>query len=149
MAEGGKPRLRILLGSEIAIGPGKADLLEAIQETGSISAAGRKLNMSYRRAWLLVRHDEPVVRIETERLSADTGYSHAFDLVAMTDDARLVELEIRFMQQQELLHELSDVLYAQQRTMDALRAEVELLKKKLEADPGLVDARQHERPPHY
>lgn len=36
------------------MGPGKADLLEAILETGSISAAGRKLNMSYRRAWLLV-----------------------------------------------------------------------------------------------
>lgn len=48
------PRLRILLGSAIAIGPGKADLLGAIAETGSISAAGRKMGMSYRRAWLLV-----------------------------------------------------------------------------------------------
>ncbi len=38
----------------IALGPGKADLLEAIAATGSISAAGRKLKMSYRRAWLLV-----------------------------------------------------------------------------------------------
>jgi molybdate transport system regulatory protein len=36
------------------MGPGKADLLRAIEETGSISAAGRKLGMSYRRAWLLV-----------------------------------------------------------------------------------------------
>jgi hypothetical protein len=34
------------------------------------------------RAWLLVRRDEPLVRIEARRLSADTGYSHAFDLVA-------------------------------------------------------------------
>jgi len=49
-----KPRLRILLGAEIAIGPGKADLLEAIARTGSISAAGRELGMSYRRAWNLV-----------------------------------------------------------------------------------------------
>jgi len=36
------------------MGPGKAALLRAIQRTGSISAAGRELGMSYRRAWLLV-----------------------------------------------------------------------------------------------
>jgi len=36
------------------MGPGKADLLEAIARDGSISAAGRALGMSYRRAWLLV-----------------------------------------------------------------------------------------------
>lgn len=36
------------------MGPGKADLLGAIAETGSIAAAGRRLGMSYRRAWLLV-----------------------------------------------------------------------------------------------
>ena len=48
------PQLRVLFGSAIAIGPGKADLLEAIACTGSISAAGRLLGMSYRRAWLLV-----------------------------------------------------------------------------------------------
>jgi molybdate transport system regulatory protein len=41
-------------GAEIALGPGKADLLEAIARTGSISAAGRELGMSYRRAWVLV-----------------------------------------------------------------------------------------------
>lgn len=47
-------RLRIVLAPGIAVGPGKADLLAAIDETGSISAAGRRLKMSYRRAWLLV-----------------------------------------------------------------------------------------------
>lgn len=47
-------RLRIVIEPGIAVGPGKADLLEAIGETGSISAAGRRLKMSYRRAWLLV-----------------------------------------------------------------------------------------------
>lgn len=36
------------------MGPGKADLLDAIAESGSISAAARKLGMSYRRAWVLV-----------------------------------------------------------------------------------------------
>jgi molybdate transport system regulatory protein len=44
----------VLLGSAIAIGPGKADLLDAIGRSGSISAAAREMGMSYRRAWLLV-----------------------------------------------------------------------------------------------
>ena len=48
------PRLRVLFDQAIAIGPGKADLLELIAETGSISAAARRMGMSYRRAWLLV-----------------------------------------------------------------------------------------------
>jgi len=47
-------RPRCHLADEIAMGPGKADLLEAIADTGSISAAGRALGMSYRRTWLLV-----------------------------------------------------------------------------------------------
>jgi molybdate transport system regulatory protein len=47
-------RLKIVLGEETAIGPGKADLLEHILDTGSIAAAGRRMSMSYRRAWLLV-----------------------------------------------------------------------------------------------
>lgn len=38
----------------VAMGPGKADLLEAIAATGSISGAGRAMKMSYRRAWQLV-----------------------------------------------------------------------------------------------
>ena len=46
--------IRIDLGPGIRIGPGKMRLLELIAETGSISAAGRALAMSYRRAWLLV-----------------------------------------------------------------------------------------------
>jgi molybdate transport system regulatory protein len=48
-----RPRLRVLLGSAIAMGPGKADLLEAIERCGSISGAARSLGMSYRRAWQL------------------------------------------------------------------------------------------------
>ena len=47
-------KIRLHCGADIAIGPGKADLLEAIRQTGSISAAARSLGMSYRRAWLLV-----------------------------------------------------------------------------------------------
>ena len=49
-----KLKLQLYCGEEIAMGPGKADWLEAIQRTGSISAAGRDLGMSYRRTWLLV-----------------------------------------------------------------------------------------------
>src|SRR3546814_18347445 len=49
-----KIKLQLFCGDEIAIGPGKADLLEAISAQGSISAAGRALGMSYRRTWLLL-----------------------------------------------------------------------------------------------
>ena len=50
----GATKLRVMLGPEIAMGPGKADLLRAIAETGSISASAKRMGMSYRRAWLLV-----------------------------------------------------------------------------------------------
>jgi len=49
-----RPRWRLSHGATIALGPGKADLLEAIDRTGSISAGARAMGMSYRRAWLLV-----------------------------------------------------------------------------------------------
>jgi molybdate transport system regulatory protein len=49
-----RPQIRIMFRKAIAMGPGKADLLRAIEQTGSISAAARALGMSYRRAWLLV-----------------------------------------------------------------------------------------------
>ncbi|KUR72876.1 ModE family transcriptional regulator [Novosphingobium fuchskuhlense] len=49
-----KLKLQILCGDAIAMGPGKADLLDAIAAEGSISGAGRRLGMSYRRAWQLV-----------------------------------------------------------------------------------------------
>lgn len=49
-----KIKLQIYCGDEIAMGPGKADLLDAIDAHGSISAAAKAMGMSYRRAWLLV-----------------------------------------------------------------------------------------------
>jgi molybdate transport system regulatory protein len=49
-----RPRWRIRRRNEIALGPGKADLLAAVESAGSISGAARALGMSYRRAWLLV-----------------------------------------------------------------------------------------------
>jgi molybdate transport system regulatory protein len=47
-------RIRIVFGTEAMLGPGKADLLERIRDSGSIAAAGRSMGMSYKRAWLLV-----------------------------------------------------------------------------------------------
>jgi molybdate transport system regulatory protein len=49
-----KTRIRIILDEEIALGPGKTDLLEAIETTGSISSAAKNLGLSYRRAWGMV-----------------------------------------------------------------------------------------------
>lgn len=47
-------RVRVVLGPDVALGPGKADLLEGIEQTGSIAAAGRRMQMSYKRAWYLI-----------------------------------------------------------------------------------------------
>lgn len=47
-------RLRVTRGEHVAVGPGKVELLEAVQRTGSITAAAKSLDMSYRRAWLLL-----------------------------------------------------------------------------------------------
>ena len=49
-----KPILRIHFSGQERLGRGKMELLEHIRETGSISAAGRAMDMSYRRAWLLI-----------------------------------------------------------------------------------------------
>jgi molybdate transport system regulatory protein len=46
--------LRIALNPDTLLGPGKADLLAGIRETGSIAAAGRRMGMSYKRAWYLI-----------------------------------------------------------------------------------------------
>lgn len=61
-------RIRVVLDDGVALGPGKADLLAAIAELGSIAAAGRSMGMSYQRAWSLVDElnhyfREPVVEV--------------------------------------------------------------------------------------
>ncbi len=50
-----KPRLRLVRGATILLGPGKADLLEALRDTGSLRRAAARLGMSYMRGWTLVR----------------------------------------------------------------------------------------------
>ena len=69
-----KLTLRIDFETADAIGPGKIRLLEQVRDTGSISAAGRAMDMSYRRAWLLIDRlnnafREPVVTTKLGRIS--------------------------------------------------------------------------------
>ena len=65
-----KVRLRLYLHPQFALGPGKADVLRGIRDTGSISAAGRLTGMSYKRTWELVStmnqgFREPLVQTST------------------------------------------------------------------------------------
>ncbi len=46
--------VRVVLDGGVAVGPGRAELLQGIADLGSIASAGRAMGMSYRRAWLLV-----------------------------------------------------------------------------------------------
>jgi molybdate transport system regulatory protein len=65
-----RPRLRVLAGDAIVLGPGKADLLEAVAAEGELRAAARRLGMSYMRAWTLLRQMNRAFRspvVETVR----------------------------------------------------------------------------------
>ena len=87
-----EPRIRILLGSSIAIGPGKAALLQAISETGSIAAGGRRMGMSYRRAWLLVHTMNECFR--SPLVEAEKGGSRGGG-ASLTETGRQVLAEYR------------------------------------------------------
>ncbi len=74
--------IRIDLATGGRIGPGKVALLEAIGQTGSISAAGRAMKMSYRRAWQLVEDLNHTVRhpvVETAAGGAGGGGARLTD----------------------------------------------------------------------
>lgn len=64
-------RLRFKRGDELVLGPGRMDLLALIDQVGSISAAARRMGMSYRRAWLLV--DETNRHFATPLVESATG----------------------------------------------------------------------------
>jgi SlyX protein len=69
---------------------------------------------------------------------------------AMTEtERRLVELELRYTEQQDYIEKLSDVLIEQQKVLDRLQSEVSLLRKRFEVEPGVTEAGAVERPPHY
>jgi molybdate transport system regulatory protein len=80
-------RIRILFGEGDMIGPGKADLLELVAETGSIASAGRRMGMSYKRAWMLVEKLNAMFReplVESTRGGPHGGGA------ALTDTGRRV-----------------------------------------------------------
>ena len=79
----------------VAIGPGKIALLEAISETGSITAAAKKLGMSYRRAWLLVQETNSCL-VEPAVTAAAGGHAGGGSALSATGRAlvqRYRELE--------------------------------------------------------
>jgi molybdate transport system regulatory protein len=71
----GLAHLRVAITETAYIGPGRADLLELIAETGSIAAAGRRMGMSYRRAWMLIKalNDGFGPLVETSRGGSEQG----------------------------------------------------------------------------
>jgi len=74
-------RLRLLF-DDLKLGPGKAELMERIAATGSISAAGRQMQMSYKRAWMLVEEMNtafPTPLIASSRGGAGGGGAHLTD----------------------------------------------------------------------
>jgi molybdate transport system regulatory protein len=92
----GLTHLRVSLSRDFYIGPGRADLLELISETGSISEAARRLSMSYKRAWSLVQalnQSFGAALIETHRGGSDQG-------AALTPAGAEVLARYRHMQEQ-------------------------------------------------
>lgn len=69
MPASGPVQLRIPLGEGLRFGPGKAELLSRIRETGSVSAAAAAMGMSYRRAWGLVAESNRAFRAPLVELS--------------------------------------------------------------------------------
>jgi len=89
-------QLRIMITPDVRFGPGKANLLEGIKNTGSIAAAGRSMGMSYKRAWSLVQalndgFGRPLV--ETSRGGAGQGGA------ALTEDGAFVLAHYRAMEE--------------------------------------------------
>ena len=110
-------RLRVVLEPDIAIGPGKADILEGIRDTGSIAAAGRRMGMSYKRAWLLV---ETMNRCFREPLVATSRGGQARGGATLTPTGARVLESYRRMER---------------RTAKAIAGEMDALRGLLRAAP--------------
>jgi molybdate transport system regulatory protein len=73
-----RARFQVTVRGNIGLGPGKADLLELIRDTGSIAEAASRMGMSYMRAWTLVRTMNECFReplVVTERGGKEKGGS--------------------------------------------------------------------------
>ena len=82
-----RPRLRVLRGEEVVLGPGKAELLDAIARTGELRRAARELGMSYMRAWKLVQTMNSAFR---EPLVATTRGGAGHGAAGLTKTGRTV-----------------------------------------------------------
>ena len=110
----GLTHLRVTFTDDFYVGPGRADLLEGIAETGSISAAGKRMGMSYKRAWGLVQAlndgwGRPLV--ETSRGGAEQGGA------SLSADGEFVLQRYRAMQRE---------------TREAITADVAAVAKRLD-----------------
>ena len=83
-------RMRITAGDTIAIGPGKIALLEAVAQTGSLTAAAKSLGMSYRRAWMLL--DEVNRSLKNPAVASAKGGSHGGGSELTNAGRQLIEL---------------------------------------------------------
>lgn len=99
-------RIRIRNGDVIAIGPGKIALLEAIDRTGSIVAAARELEMSYRRAWVLL--DETNSSLARPVVESATG-GHRGGGTRLTDAGRQVVATYRRIESEAAKRCQSDI----------------------------------------
>ena len=99
MAEALSQRLKVkpqlMRGEDIALGPGKVDLLEAIGRAGSISAAAREMGLSYRRAWMMV--DTANRCFKTPLVARSQGGAQGGG-AELTDEGRAVIATFRQMQ---------------------------------------------------
>jgi len=110
----GLTHLRVTFTDKFYLGPGRADLLEGIAETGSISAAGKRMGMSYKRAWGLVQGLNDGwggALVETSRGGAGQGGA------SLTTDGEFVLARYRAMQQV---------------TRDAIASEVTAVTRRLD-----------------
>ena len=64
-------------------------------------------------------------------------------------ETRLADLEVKCAHLEKMVNDLSEVMWRQQKELDALKDGYRGLKDRLSGDPGLVDASITERPPHY
>jgi molybdate transport system regulatory protein len=102
-----KIKLQLFVGDERAFGPGRADILAAIDREGSISAAGRSLGMSYRYAWMLV---QSMNHCFLEKLVEATPGGQRGGRAVLTDTGRRVLLAYRALEQRIVANAQSDEL---------------------------------------
>ena len=111
--------VRIDLDAGGRIGPGKIELLESIRRCGSISAAGRDMEMSYKRAWDLVDEINRICR--QAAVERQTGGKHGGGAVltpfgtSLVARYRKIERDAASAARKELLALRSDIGRAKKR----------------------------------